>query len=71
MRYVMAAIALLTCPCHLPIVLILLSGTALGAVLDDHWVIALVALTAAFVASAWVAIRLFHGEAEKSGTSRH
>jgi mercuric ion transport protein len=59
MRYVIAAIAVLACPCHLPIWLALLSGTALAGVLSDHLGLALAALTLLFVVSAWVAVRLF------------
>ncbi len=59
MRYLMAAIAVLACPCHLPIWLALLSGTALAGVISDHLGLALAMVTLLFVASAWGAVRLF------------
>lgn len=59
MRYVIAAIAVVTCPCHLPILLVLLGGTAAGALLSQHLVWVLLGLTLLFVASAWTALRLF------------
>lgn len=59
MRYLMAAVAVATCPCHLPILIVVLSGTAVGAVLLEHWGWAVLTLTALFVGSAWAAVRLF------------
>ncbi len=59
MRYLMATVAMVTCPCHLPILVAVLSGTALGALLVEHWAWAALALTALFVSSAWAAVRLF------------
>ena len=34
--YALAVLALLTCPCHLPVLALLLSGTAAGALLSEH-----------------------------------
>ena len=59
MRYVMAAIAVITCPCHLPILLLALAGTGFGAALKDHLGLAAIAFTLLFVVSAWTALRLF------------
>lgn len=59
MRYLVAGLALVTCPCHIPLFLALLGGTALGAALSDHIVAALIALTGLFVLSVWAALRLF------------
>lgn len=59
MRYVMAALAVVTCPCHLPILLAVLGGTALGGVLSEHPGLAVIALTVLFVTSAWSAVHLF------------
>lgn len=70
MRYLMAAIAVLACPCHLPIWLALLSGTALAGVLSDHIGPAFVALTLAFVGSAWAAVRLFSRQGRDTRVSR-
>lgn len=62
MRYLMAAVAVLTCPCHLPLLAAVLAGTALGGVLTEHMGIALAVLAVLFVASAWSAVRLFSRE---------
>ena len=59
MRYLMAAVAIFTCPCHLPILLAVLGGTAFGAVLSEHMAVAAIALTVLFVASAATAVALF------------
>lgn len=59
MRYAMTAVAVITCPCHLPILAAVLGGTALGAAITEHMGIAVVVLTALFIASAWNAVRLF------------
>jgi mercuric ion transport protein len=66
----MAAIAVLACPCHLPIWLALLSGTALAGVVSDHTGLALAALTLLFVASAWAAVRLFSRNGRDARLSR-
>lgn len=59
MRYLMAAVAVVTCPCHLPILLLVLSGTAVGALLVEHWGWTVLVLTVLFAGSAWAAVRLF------------
>ena len=64
MRYVMAALAIATCPCHLPVLLVLLGGTALGAALGEHMAVVFITLTVLFGLSAWAALRMF----SQSGT---
>jgi len=49
--YLFTALALVTCPCHLPIWIALLAGTTAGAYLSEHWGIAALALTGLFVLS--------------------
>ncbi len=67
MRYVLAAVAVVTCPCHLPILLAVLGGTALGAALAQHLGVAQAVLTVLFVSSAWAAVRLFARERSAGG----
>ncbi len=62
----MAAIAVLTCPCHLPILMAVLSGTALGALVSEHQGLAAIALTGLFLASAWGAVHLFSRDARSN-----
>ena len=57
--YLFTALALVTCPCHLPILLVLLAGTTAGAYLSEHWAVAAIALTALFALSVTRALRAF------------
>lgn len=76
MRYLMTALAIVACPCHLPLLLVLLGGTALGAGLSEHIALAFIVLTALFVLSAWIALRMFSqlgpgcGEVRQATTSK-
>lgn len=47
--YALLVTAALTCPCHLPILLVLLAGTTLGAVLQQNLALVLLGLTVYFV----------------------
>ncbi|OGA45482.1 MAG: hypothetical protein A3G24_10530 [Betaproteobacteria bacterium RIFCSPLOWO2_12_FULL_62_13] len=58
MTYVMGLITLLTCPCHLPILLLLLSGTVAGAYLSENLGIAAMAMLPLFVLSGFATWRL-------------
>lgn len=49
-------IAGLTCPCHLPIYLALLGGTALGGVIRENTGLVVLGLTGAFVVSLFTAM---------------
>lgn len=58
--YLWFGLALLTCPCHSPIILAaILGGTTAGALFSKHWGIAVVGLTGLFVLSLWQAKRAF------------
>lgn len=57
--YLWGALAVLTCPCHLPVLAVVLAGTSVGALLGLYWGIAAVALTALFVLSLVFALRAF------------
>jgi mercuric ion transport protein len=54
-----AALAVLSCPCHLPVVMAVLAGTTAGAFIRDHWIVAALALTGLFVLSATRVMRAF------------
>jgi mercuric ion transport protein len=56
--YLMAVLAMLSCPCHFPILLLLLSGTAAGALLAGHQAAVLLALTVVFIPALAVALKL-------------
>ena len=42
---------MITCPCHLLVFAVLLSGTALGALLEEHFTLTLVLFTVVFLLS--------------------
>ena len=62
MTYFMGAIAVLTCPCHLPILLVLLSGTAAGAFLSENLGLAVLVLLPIFLLSSIATWRLLNKE---------
>ncbi|AOA94009.1 mercury resistance protein (plasmid) [Klebsiella pneumoniae] len=59
--YLWGALAVLTCPCHLPILAIVLAGTTAGAFIGEHWGIAALTLTGLFVLSVTRLLRAFKG----------
>ena len=58
-RYLWGVLAVLTCPCHLPILAAVLAGTTAGAFLGEHWGVAALALTALFVLAVARLLRAF------------
>ena len=46
--YLHLAIAAVTCPCHIPIYLAILGGTAVGALLQENLLLFILALTVIF-----------------------
>ncbi|WFC40273.1 broad-spectrum mercury transporter MerE [Pseudoxanthomonas sp. SE1] len=61
--YSWAAMAVLKCPCHLPLLAPHSAGKAAGAVFRAHWVIAALGLIRLFGLSVWRATRTFGGRA--------
>lgn len=59
--YLWGALAVLTCPCHLPILAAVLAGTTAGAFIGKHWGVAALALTSLFVLSVARLLRAFKG----------
>jgi mercuric ion transport protein len=57
--YLWGVLAVLTCPCHLPILAAVLAGTTAGAFLGEHWGVAALALTALFVLAVTLLLRAF------------
>lgn len=58
-RWSRALAAALSCPCHLPILVIALSGTAAGALLADYMAAAVAIMVIVFVVSLRGALRGF------------
>ncbi len=54
---VYAILALVTCPCHLPILAVLLSGSAVGVFLNEHFAMAITIFSLLFVCSLVAAMR--------------
>jgi len=58
MTYVMGALAVLSCPCHLPILIGVLSGTVGGAFLTENLALALGLSVSVFLLSVTAAWRM-------------
>lgn len=57
--YTWGALAVLACPCHLPLLAVVLAGTSVGAFVGDHWGVAALALAGLFVLSVTRMLRIF------------
>lgn len=49
--YLLLGLAVITCPCHLPLLLAILAGTALTGAINPYLGVAFVAMTVIFVVS--------------------
>lgn len=49
--YAWGLLAVLTCPCHLPLLAGVLAGTTVGTLIAGHWVIAVALLGGLFIVS--------------------
>lgn len=54
---IFALITIISCPCHIPILLAVLSGTSLGLLLAAHTVLALILFSLVFGASLAMLLR--------------
>ncbi|MGH7253622.1 MAG: broad-spectrum mercury transporter MerE [Nitrospiraceae bacterium] len=70
--YLHMAIAALTCPCHVPIYLAILGGTALGAFLQENLLLFILALTGIFVVALRRGLQLSRakGKADTTNTQQ-
>lgn len=62
--YALMLLALFTCPCHVPILALALTGTAAGAILAEHFGVALGLFSLLFLLSLTAAIRLLRGASD-------
>ena len=60
--WALGSLALITCPCHVPLLALALSGTVAGALIAAHFEAALMLFTAAFLLSICAAIRVLRGK---------
>lgn len=58
--YVWGVLAALTCPCHLPVLALLLSGTAVGALITRHMGLAVIVGVVLFGTFFALAMRAFN-----------
>jgi mercuric ion transport protein len=56
--YLLLGLAVLTCPCHLPLLLAVLAGTGLAGALSQHFGLAFLLLSVIFVASLRIPAKL-------------
>ena len=56
-RVLSLGLAIVTCPCHIPILLVLLAGTALGAWLQHYIVVAILAMSGVFVLTLYYGVK--------------
>lgn len=59
--YLLLGVAVITCPCHLPLLLAGLAGTSLAAVLSEHFVLALLGLSVIFGLSLVLGLKALRG----------
>ncbi len=66
--YLLLGLAFLTCPCHLPILLVALAGTGLVGVLSQHLGVTLLTLSVIFVTSLLLGLRALKRESRQGRT---
>ena len=67
--YINLAIAALTCPCHVPIYLAVLGGTALGVYLRDNILLLILGLTGVFLLTLTRGLKLVNKDKEQRENS--
>jgi len=67
--YINLAIAALTCPCHVPIYLAVLGGTALGVYLRDNILLIILGLTGVFLLTLTRGLKLVKKDKEQRENS--
>lgn len=55
--YLLLGLAVITCPCHLPLLLAVLAGTALAGSLSQYFGLAFLGLTVIFVPALYLGLR--------------
>ena len=63
--YMNLAIAALTCPCHVPVYLAVLGGTAFGVFMKDNIILLILGLTAIFLLTLTRGLRLVKEDKEQ------
>ncbi len=68
--YVLLATAAVTCPCHLPLILAILGGTALAGVLQENLLLTVIGLTAYFLFALAMGLKLLERERRQEASHR-
>jgi len=63
--YLLLGLAVVTCPCHLPILLAVLAGSALAGVLSQHFGLILLMLSVIFLASLLLGLKALKGSEQR------
>lgn len=66
--YFLLATVALTCPCHIPLALAILGGTALAAFLEQHLALAVISLTFVFLFALVAGLKLIGRERSRKCT---
>lgn len=68
--YLLLATAALTCPCHLPLLMAILGGTALAGFPQQNLALTLIALTAYFLFTLLIGLKLIGWERSRTHRER-
>ncbi len=63
--YLLLGLAAVTCPCHLPLLLAILAGTALAGALSQYLGLAFLALSVIFVPSLFLGLKALKGSEQR------
>ncbi len=63
--YINLAIAALTCPCHVPVYLAVLGGTAFGVFMKDNIILLILGLSAIFLLTLTRGLKLVNADKEQ------
>ncbi len=63
--YFLLALAFITCPCHLPLLLAVLAGTGLAGALSQYFGIVFLVLTVIFIASLALGLKAIKGSDQR------
>ena len=63
--YLLLGLAIVTCPCHLPILLLVIAGTGMAGVLTQYLGLAILALTAIFLVSLVWGLRILKADEQR------
>lgn len=63
--YLLLGLAFVTCPCHLPLLLVVLAGTGLAGALSQYFGVAFLVLTVIFIASLALGLKAIKGSDQR------